>query len=144
MISIDIEPLRKRPEDILAIVATLLRKESASPPTLSRDAAEALEAYDWPGNSLQLESCIKQALTLGDRKEIKLQDLPTQIQESPRKKTAPSAGGSLATAASLKAFLKEKEREYLDQVLKSSGGNMEAAAKKLNISVADLQKKLPG
>jgi len=144
VISIQIEPLRDRPEDILAIAASVIGKEipdHEARPTITREAAEVLQSYEWPGNARQLENAIKHALTFGNRKEIKLEDLPPQILESPRKKTA---SGSLETAASLRAFLREKEKEYLEQVLKSSGGDKEAAAKKLNISVATLYRKLPG
>jgi transcriptional regulator with PAS, ATPase and Fis domain len=44
---------------------------------------------------------------------------------------------------SLKAFLRAKEKEYLDQVLKATGGNKEEAAKALSISIATLYRKLP-
>ena len=141
VISIEIPPLRERPEDILAIAASIVAKE-APEATISREAAEILESYDWPGNARQLENAIKHALTFGNKQEIKREDLPAQILDAPRKKTA--ATGSIEMAASLKAFLKEKEKEYLEQVLKSSGGDKEAAAKKLNISVATLYRKLPG
>jgi two-component system, NtrC family, response regulator PilR len=146
VISIDIPPLRDRREDILAIASSILRKDTPAaqaPPHINREAAEALEAYAWPGNARQLENAIKHALTFGDKQEIKLEDLPQQILEAPRKKPAAGPGG-LDTAASLKAFLRQKEQEYLEQVLKSSGGDKEAAAKKLNISVATLYRKLPG
>lgn len=142
VISIEIPPLRQRTEDILAIAASILRKE-APEATISRDAAEIMETYDWPGNARQLENALKHALTFGNKREIKPEDLPAQILEAPRKKAAGPAG-NVEMAASLKAFLKEKEKEYLEQVLKSAGGDKEAAAKKLNISVATLYRKLPG
>ncbi len=147
VISIEIEPLRNRREDILAIAASIIRKELPEVtdlPNFTREAADALESFEWPGNARQLENAIKHALTFGNKKEIKLEDLPPQLIEAPRKQPAGAKAGSLDTAASLKAFLKEKEKEYLEQVLKSSGGDKEAAARKLNISVATLYRKLPG
>ncbi len=146
VISIEIPPLRDRREDVLPIANSILAKETTSgqaPPRLTREAAEVLENFAWPGNVRQLDNVIKHALTFGDKTEIKLEDLPQQVLEAPRKKSA-SGPGNLDTAASLKAFLRQKEQEYLEQVLKSSGGDKEAAAKKLNISVATLYRKLPG
>ena len=143
VISIEIPPLRDRPEDILAIAVSILRKE-ASGVTISREAAEIMDSYDWPGNARQLENAIKHALTFGNKTEIKREDLPAQVLEAPRKKSAIAPGAGLEMAASLKAFLKEKEKEYLEQALKNSNGDKEAAAKKLNISVATLYRKLPG
>ena len=45
---------------------------------------------------------------------------------------------------SLKAFLRTKEREYLEQVLSGVNGDKEQAAKALQISLATLYRKLPG
>ena len=50
---------------------------------------------------------------------------------------------NLENAASLKAFLRDKEKEYLEQVLERTGGDKEAAAQKLDISLATLYRKLP-
>jgi transcriptional regulator with PAS, ATPase and Fis domain len=44
---------------------------------------------------------------------------------------------------SLKAFLREKEKEYLQYVLSQTSGDKEKAAKELKISLATLYRKLP-
>ena len=46
-------------------------------------------------------------------------------------------------AKSLKGFLRQKEREFLGQVLASFGGDKEKAAKALKVSLATLYRKLP-
>ena len=151
VISIEIEPLRNRTEDILPIAFSMIRKETPGnekPPILSREACEVLESYEWPGNVRQLENCIKHALTFGDRKELKLEDLPPQVLNAPRNGRTPTgakaiSAQNLENAASLKAFLRDKEKEYLEQVLARTGGDKEAAAHKLNISLATLYRKLP-
>lgn len=150
VISIELEPLRDRPEDILPIAASIIRKEipeQEKTPSLSREICESLESYDWPGNARQLENCIKHMLTFGDRAELRLEDLPPQIAEAPRKARATGGVGggmNLDNASSLKAFLKSKENEYLTQMLERTGGDKEAAAQKLKISLATLYRKLPG
>lgn len=150
VISIEIAPLRERPEDILPMAFAFIRREipaNEKAPVLSREACEILESYDWPGNVRQLENCVKHALTFGNRTEIKPEDLPAQVLDAPR--TGKGSAGrapaaeQLENAASLKAFLREKEKEYLEQILTRTGGDKEAAAQKLNISLATLYRKLP-
>ena len=150
VISIEIEPLRNRREDILPIAFSFIRKETPEkekPPVLSPDVCEILESYEWPGNVRQLENCIKHALTFCNHQEIKKEDLPPQILSAPRVGRAVGnkavMAQNLENAASLKAFLRDKEKEYLEQVLERTGGDKEAAAQKLDISLATLYRKLP-
>ena len=44
---------------------------------------------------------------------------------------------------SLKTFIRQKEREYLQQILDHMDGDKEKAAKALKISLATLYRKLP-
>lgn len=150
VISIDIPPLRERPEDILPLAMYVLRKETPEgekPPVLSRDVCAILEGFDWPGNVRQLENCIKHALTFRAGETIERDDLPTQLLANANPKSTGAAQGvseqSLENAASLKAFLRKKEQEYLKMVLERTSGDKEAAAQELNISLATLYRKLP-
>ncbi len=150
VITIEIPPLRERPEDILPLALHVIRKETPpgqKPPTPSRAVCELLEANDWPGNVRQLENCIKHALTFGDGERIEVDDLPKQVAEAAAGDAAARSRGvspqDLENAASLKAFLRKKEQEYLEMVLERTGGNKEAAAQELNISLATLYRKLP-
>ncbi len=148
VISIEVDPLRNRVEDIMPIAYTILRNEvppDKKAPVLSQAVCSILQGYEWPGNVRQLENCIKHALTFNTTGEIVPEDLPAQILNAPRKRAAERTGvaGTLDTAASLKAFLREKEKEYLENVLENVGGDKEAAARKLNISLATLYRKLP-
>jgi two-component system response regulator PilR (NtrC family) len=158
VIPIEIAPLRERTEDILPLAYHFLRRETeyakktdvtkGEVPTLQPDVVRAFEAYPWPGNVRELENAIKHALAFAQGGQITLSVLPAKV--------AAAAGGEgyaakqpLATAAdaarfkSLKAFLRAKEKEYLQQVLSLTGGNKEEAAKTLNISLATLYRKLP-
>lgn len=150
VISIEIAPLRDRREDILPMAFSFIRKETPEkekPPAMNREVCEILESYEWPGNVRQLENCIKHAMTFGNHEEITREDLPPQILNAPRLEQAARGKGvsaqNLENAASLKAFLRDKEKEYLQQVLERTGGDKEAAAHKLDISLATLYRKLP-
>ncbi|MBN1557307.1 MAG: sigma-54-dependent Fis family transcriptional regulator [Lentisphaerae bacterium] len=149
VIPIEIKPLRERPEDILPLVYHVMRKDTPdakSPPTLDPRVCGVLEAYAWPGNVRELENAIKHAMTFAHENRITLDVLPPKIAAAP---SAPPAAtrtphpAGVEKGQSLKAFLRDKEREYLKEVLAFTNGDKEQAAKTLQISLATLYRKLP-
>ena len=143
VITIDIPPLRKRPDDIIPLARHFIRAEygSAGPaPEISADAAKALIAYEWPGNVRELENAIKHALTFYHSGEITCDLLPPKILEHKAKSEQVAASGN--TNASLKSFLKQKEREYIEQILSNTGGDKEKAAETLKVNLSTLYRKL--
>ncbi len=140
VITIDIPPLRKRPDDIIPLARHFIRAErgNAAAPEISADAAKALMAYDWPGNVRELENAIKHALTFYHGGEITCELLPQKIREH---KPA-QATSEVAANASLKSFLKQKEREYIEQILNNTGGDKEKAAETLKVNLSTLYRKL--
>jgi DNA-binding NtrC family response regulator len=140
VITIDIPPLRKRPDDIIPLARHFIRAErgNAAAPEISADAAKALVAYDWPGNVRELENAIKHALTFYHSGEITCELLPQKIREhKPVQQTS-----EVAANASLKSFLKQKEREYIEQILNNTGGDKEKAAEALKVNLSTLYRKL--
>ena len=152
VIPIEIKPLRERREDILPIVYHVIRGETpqgGKPPALDDDVLRKLEGYDWPGNVRELENAVKHAMTFARENVIHMDDLPKKIAAAEAAPSHPAAGlGSHAVGparcVSLKAFLREKEKEYLEQILEHTNGDKEKAAKTLEISLATLYRKLPG
>lgn len=148
MISIEIPPLRERPEDILPIAWHVLRREAGpdgTPPGISHEAQAVLENYPWPGNVRELENVLQHALAFTQDGMITPDILPAKIisavENGPAgapltKKTEDYKGKSL------KSFLRSKEKEYLMNVIKSMDGDKEKAAKALNISLATLYRKI--
>ena len=142
VITIDIPPLRERPEDIMPLVRHFISGETpagATQPTVNDAAAKALLAYSWPGNVRELENAVKHALTFMRGGEITPGDLPTRITENKDAADAPIASNQ---SASLKSFLKQKEREYIGQILSSVGGDKEKAAETLKVNLSTLYRKL--
>ena len=141
VITLDLPPLRKRPEDVLPLARHFIKKEmgeAKSLPVIAPDAAKALEAYDWPGNVRELENAIRHALTFRQNGDITKDLLPPKIVEAAR---APAAQAGDANA-SLKSFLKRKEKEYIEQILSSTGGDKEKAAETLKVNLSTLYRKL--
>ena len=147
VITIEIPPLRDRPEDILPLAAHFLRGEApggAAAPTLGKEAQDILAAYKWPGNVRELENAVKHAVTFRQEGEIRPEDLPEKIVARARETlaSAPPASASASAPQSLKSFLKGKEKEYLARIMADSGGDKEKAAKTLQVSLATLYRKI--
>ena len=147
VITIDIPPLRKRTEDILPLARHFIAEEigKGKPiPGISEGAAKILLSYNWPGNVRELENCMKHALTFLQGGDITPSELPTRVTEHKAQGDAPStfSTGDGHANASLKIFLKQKEKEYIGQILNASGGDKEKAAETLKVNLSTLYRKL--
>jgi two-component system response regulator PilR (NtrC family) len=147
VIPIEIAPLRERREDILPMINHFMRRElrDVHPlPHLNADAQLMVERYPWPGNVRELENAIRHALTFTSDGVITPEVLPAKMVAS-ASQSVPSAGNAPddVRGKTLKGFLRQKEREFLSQVLASFGGDKEKTAKALKISLATLYRKLP-
>ena len=150
VIPIDIRPLRERQEDILPLVYHVLRREVGEGhdlPKLTPEVKELFERYPWPGNVRELENAVKHAITFSQDGRITNDVLPPRILSSVKAGSGRPAAVEGATDPyrykSLKAFIRDREKEYLDQVLAMTNGDKEMAAKALRISLATLYRKLP-
>jgi transcriptional regulator with PAS, ATPase and Fis domain len=149
VITIDIHPLRERKEDILPLVHYYLRHatpEGQPLPVVSREAGDILMAYHWPGNVRELENAIQHALTFARDSQITADVLPPKIikeTQASGRVLVESNNGAAYRNLSLKAYLRQKEKEYLAQVLESVNGDKEKAAQTMKISLATLYRKLP-
>lgn len=79
VITLNVPPLRERPGDVLPLAEHFLgshsRRLNLNPPTLSADAARALQHHAWPGNIRELENVMHAALLLASDGEIQTRDL---------------------------------------------------------------------
>ncbi|MBQ3340745.1 MAG: sigma 54-interacting transcriptional regulator, partial [Kiritimatiellae bacterium] len=146
VITIDSPPLRKRVEDIIPLARHFIQCELKAdgvddpPPQIAADAVHALEAYDWPGNVRELENAMKHALTFYQGGEVTLDLLPPKILEHKAPESAEN--GAVPDNASLKSYLKAKEREYIGRILNDNGGDKEKAAEALKVNLSTLYRKL--
>lgn len=150
VIPMEIKPLRDRREDILPLVRhTMLRElgAGAEMPTLEPQVRDILLNHTWPGNSRELTIAVKHALSVAKGKVIVKNDLPADIISASKPTsatgTAAPSGADEGRGRSLKAFLRSKEKEYVEQVLEHTQGDRSKAAKALKISLATLYRKLP-
>lgn len=151
VITIDIPPLRDRPEDILPLAQHFLTEEAPDLdpiPAFSKETLEIFSNYKWPGNVRELENAIKHVVTFLQDDVISPDDLPPRIVTRAREAIANAPHDSKARSGitensqSLRGFLKLKEKEYLDQILTNNEGDKEKTAKTLQVSLATLYRKL--
>ncbi|HHY90067.1 MAG TPA: sigma 54-interacting transcriptional regulator, partial [Clostridiales bacterium] len=140
VVSINIPPLRERPEDLEPLVQYLLAKISKEVGNyvtqISPQAMKYLESYSWPGNIRELGNVLERAINLVDYgKEIQVNHLPRNIRKSEINMKSRGNRG-------LKEILEEVEKEVILEYLKKTGGNRTETAKALNISRSSLYEKL--
>ena len=104
VIAIPLPSLRERRDDIPLLVAHFL-KGKAEPGAnrliqMTRQAMEALCAYDWPGNVRELENAIERAMALCEGGIIRAEDLPPRLLASVK---TPSSAPDGQVAATLPA-----------------------------------------
>ncbi len=131
-------PLRERRSDILLLadhfVAQYARKLGKEIRRISTPAINMLFAYHWPGNVRELENCVEYAMLLSSDGAIHGHHLPPTLQ-------MPNASDA-APAASLTAQVQVLERDLIMDALKSSGGNLAAAARLLGITSRMIRYKI--
>jgi DNA-binding NtrC family response regulator len=101
---------------------------------LSPGFVSALAGYDWPGNVRELQNVIERSLILADGPEVRVRDLPQELQRL----AVPTdmANGSFHEA--VRAF----KRELILAALRAHSGNKLQAAKELSISRSYLHRLL--
>ncbi len=159
VIPIYLPPLRKRGEDIPALVEHFLlrlAKSTGKPITgVSPQVMELFAAHDWPGNVRQLRTALEYAFVVADRGQIQTHHLPPILKPGRNRRTpgpelaapvpaapaAPSVTEALARPAQGKpddATL----RGQLCEALKASGGNISQAARLLGVSRATVWNRM--
>jgi transcriptional regulator with PAS, ATPase and Fis domain len=136
VVELTVPPLRERREDILELTRHFVRQcaKRLNIPNLNLDATcvNCLLEYSWPGNVRELENAVEHAAVLCEDGVIRPDVLPTNISAS-----APSLAPRQP-----KRSLAEVELDYIQLVLKSTGGNRGDAARILQIGPATLYRKL--
>lgn len=141
VINLDVPPLRERMGDIPVLVNYFMKNTAAkfdrNNIRFSKEAFEAMEAYDWPGNIRELENEVERAVALCFSEEVRLEDL----SESVRKFAFAAHSENIGTGGD-EDNLEENEKFVVKRALFKSNGNQTAAAKALGISREGLRKKM--
>jgi two-component system response regulator AtoC len=140
VITIEIPPLRDRPEDIPSLCRYFIEKYGAAYNSKVRALPEELEAaytrFAWPGNIRQLENAVKRFLILPDLRRALIE----AQQPSPEIATPVQETVSLKALAALAA--ENAEKELVLRTLDEVAWNRKQAARRLNICYKSLLNKL--
>ncbi|HYH97836.1 sigma 54-interacting transcriptional regulator [Hyalangium sp.] len=136
--TIDLPPLRERPEDVLSLARHFLElfnralKRSAS--GIAAEAEEALLSYAWPGNARELRNVMERAVLLSQPGEMVTRRLlpPALVGARP---------GSTMSGGSLKARMEQVERDLIREALEQNGGVLRRAAVTLGMDPVTLGRR---
>jgi two-component system NtrC family response regulator len=125
-ISVNIPALRDRQGESAVLVNHFLSKETEhqnkGPMTLTQDALDAVNAYNWPGNIRELANRVKRAVIMTDSKQITAQALELEVD------------ASNAMPFNLREVRKQAESQAVLRALGYSNGNVSQAATLLGIT----------
>ena len=131
---INLPPLRERENDIIILskyfVSEFCKENNLPLKSLSKDAAEKLLAYSFPGNIRELKSVIELAITLSDQDEI--------ISENIALGNETLLSEQVLSEMSLRDYNIRIVKKYLEKY----DNNIKLVADKLDIGVATIYRML--
>ncbi len=132
-VTIHIPPLRERAEDIPLLAEYFARRVRPSSVAFSPDALALLQKYDWSGNIRELENAVLHATSMCDD-VIYPEHLPVRVRHFNEDSPAQSERSPMsANGAGEWLSLADMEAKYVAEVLASTGGIKQAAARLLRI-----------
>ncbi|MBN1490640.1 MAG: sigma-54-dependent Fis family transcriptional regulator [Phycisphaerae bacterium] len=138
--------MRDRREDIAALTrrfvakhAILIGPAASDRIDVSPHAMDLLASYHWPGNVLELEHAIEQALTRCGGEEIRPEHLPASVTASDPSRMAVSVP---EVGLGLNQTVADVERTLIEAALKECAGNQAQAAQVLRIPRTTLRDKM--
>jgi two-component system, NtrC family, response regulator AtoC len=145
VIPIVMPPLRERRSDVPLLVRHFLEKHNHKRQgrlvRITEEAMVYLWEYDWPGNVRELENLLERLVILSEEGHIGVDHLPPTIRSFISEKKIPRAtlgeeGLDLNTA------VEEFENRLIEEALRRTKGNKQAAARLLGLKRTTLVAKL--
>ena len=140
VLSVELPPLRARVGDVDLLTAHFLQsfRESGGPvPHLTREAAEALNAHNFPGNVRELENALRRAVAVSTGGVITIDCLPPEIARS---RAAAAQEKPEHRLIADRPTMGELERRYLQLTLEETGWNRRRAAAVLDLDRRTIQR----
>lgn len=137
-LTVEIPPLRKRPQDIRAIVEDCrvrFTKRYARFPKIAEDAMEVLAGFGWQGNEIQLESFCERLFLTSPKKTITSDYVYFLLDTLYPVKERISEDGTTV-------IYQHPEAARLTELLEKHQGNRSAVAKELGISTTTLWRRM--
>jgi two-component system, NtrC family, response regulator AtoC len=146
VVPIVIAPLRERRSDIPLLAGHFLDRIRDRTPgreiAISREAMVALWSYDWPGNVRELENMVERLVILCETPIIDTSMLPENLVAGTRPATPPVSVKLSDGGVNLNNLVRELEGRLINDALKQTGGNKQAAARMLGLKRTTFSAKL--
>lgn len=143
VITIELPPLRERPEDVEPLALHFLRRfagrMSKAIHAIEPAALEALQRYAWPGNVRELENVMERAVILTTGTAITAAVIP--LRQSPVPGSVAAINPSLPPSSRM-VPLEEIERHHIEAVLRGTGFHKSRTAEILKISRRTLDRRI--
>ncbi len=140
VVSLDLPPLRERPEDILPLAEFFLRRfaTQARRPNLqlSSEARRRLQSHTWPGNVRELRNLMERIAFLAPGDRVEAEDLAFILN--------PDADGSRLPSLELglDEATREFQRDFIRRSIRQVNDNMTDAARLLGLHRSNLYRKM--
>ncbi|MGC8684942.1 MAG: sigma-54-dependent transcriptional regulator [bacterium] len=135
VITIEIPPLRERPEDIPLLVEHIIERVNIetgkSVKKISEDAMALLMQYKWPGNIRELKNVIERSVVLAKDNIITVNEIGPCVGRAIREADAPKD-----------LTLESIEKHHIAKVLKDNNWNITTSAQILGIDRTTLYNKI--
>jgi two-component system nitrogen regulation response regulator GlnG len=160
-LKIEVQPLRRRVEDIPVLAARFVRdagEEIGRRSTLAPRAVDRLTAYPWPGNVAELKDVLGRAVWHARRSSIDVGDIERELPRVEDKVPLESLSFEEMVRGKIRGLLDRMEgypvddlydeviarveRPLIELVLLRTGGNQVSAAKMLGMNRNTLRKKI--
>jgi transcriptional regulator with PAS, ATPase and Fis domain len=145
VIPILLPPLRERRSDIPILVQHFLDKYNSKHESrnckIADDAMVHLWEYDWPGNVRELENLVERMVVLSEDGVIRVDNLPANIRSFISEKKIPRPTLT-EEGIDLNRAVEEFEYRLIDEALRRTKGNKQAAARLLGLKRTTLVAKL--
>ena len=131
LIEINLPSLRDRMNDLPGLVSYLFDSLGSTNSVISEDVLALLKNYSWPGNIRELKNVLERALLLSRGSELKPEHF-MGLKNNHENGKYSSHGGTV----------QDVEKKHILAVLEEMGGDIDKAAKSLNLSRATLYRRL--
>jgi DNA-binding NtrC family response regulator len=140
VVTLELPPLRERPEDIPLYVEAFLAEHAAAgyPLELGAHTIAELATRPWPGNVRELRNALERAAALGEVESA--HELGTRVElddganEAPAPADAPLRADPAIPFKTAKGLLIDRfERSYVEALMLRHGGNITQAARTAEI-----------
>ncbi|MEX0703332.1 MAG: sigma-54-dependent Fis family transcriptional regulator [Planctomycetales bacterium] len=140
VVTLDLPPLRKRPQDILPLAEHFLAQFSTQanrpPLEISDEARRRLLAHEWPGNVRELRNLMERIAFLAPGERVEADDLAFILSPAAPSPFEPSLDLGLMEAT------QRFQTEFIRRAVQRVGGNMSEAARLMGLHRSNLYRKL--